>query len=308
MEEIILHHYPQSPVTEKVRIGLGIKGLAWRSVIIPRVPPKPDLMPLTGGYRRTPVLQAGADIYCDSQCILRELERRFPEPSFYPPGGAGMPWGVSRWTDGELLDLAVKVVLGAAPENLPKDFAADRGRLYFGPDWNLDKIHADLPHVLAQLRAQLGWLDQRLATGRDFILGPQPSLPDALAYYLVWFLRGRWEGGPALLSEFAALEAWEARVGAIGHGEPSELSAPEALEIARAAEPQTPEQGDPKDPQALTPGMKVSLVPDVDGGDPAVEGTVRYADRESIAILREEERVGRVCIHFPRVGYRMTVL
>ena len=308
MEEIILHHYPQSPVTEKVRIGLGIKGLAWRSVIIPRVPPKPDLMPLTGGYRRTPVLQAGADIYCDSQCILRELERRFPEPSFYPPGGAGMPWGVSRWTDGELLDLAVKVVLGAAPENLPKDFAADRGRLYFGPDWNLDKIHADLPHVLAQLRAQLGWLDQRLATGRDFILGPQPSLPDALAYYLVWFLRGRWEGGPALLSEFAALEAWEARVGAIGHGEPSELSAPEALEIARAAEPQTPEQGDPKDPQALTPGMKVSVVPDVDGGDPAVEGTVRYADRESIAILREEERVGRVCIHFPRVGYRVTVV
>ena len=308
MEEIILHHYPQSPVTEKVRIGLGIKGLAWRSVIIPRVPPKPDLMPLTGGYRRTPVLQAGADIYCDSQCILRELERRFPEPSFYPPGGAGMPWGVSRWTDGELLDLAVKVVLGASPETLPQDFAADRGRLYFGPDWNLDKIHADLPHVLAQLRAQLGWLDQRLATGRDFILGPQPSLPDALAYYLVWFLRGRWDGGPALLSEFAALEAWEARVAAVGHGSPSDLSAVEALEIARAAEPQTPEQGDPKDPQALTPGMKVSLVPDVDGGDPAVEGTVRYADRESIAILREEERVGRVCIHFPRVGYRVTVL
>ena len=63
MSEIILHHYPQSPVSEKVRIGLGIKGLAWRSVQIPRLPPKPDLMPLTGGFRRPPVLQIGAALY-----------------------------------------------------------------------------------------------------------------------------------------------------------------------------------------------------------------------------------------------------
>ena len=76
MSEIILHNYPESPVAEKVRIALGIKGLEWLSVKIPRIPPKPLLMPLTGGYRRTPVMQIGADIYCDSQCIIRELERR----------------------------------------------------------------------------------------------------------------------------------------------------------------------------------------------------------------------------------------
>ena len=93
MPEIILHHYPQSPVAEKVRVGLGIKGLAWASVEIPRIPPKPLLMPLTGGYRRTPVMQIGADIYCDSQCILREIERRHPQPSFYPGGADGMAWG-----------------------------------------------------------------------------------------------------------------------------------------------------------------------------------------------------------------------
>ena len=29
--------------------------------------PRPDLMPMTGGYRRTPVMQIGADIYCDTQ-------------------------------------------------------------------------------------------------------------------------------------------------------------------------------------------------------------------------------------------------
>ncbi len=307
MHQIILHHYPQSPVAEKVRVGLGIKGLAWRSVQIPRIPPKPELMPLTGGYRRTPVMQAGADIYCDSQCILRELERRFPEPTFYPGGGAGMVWGVSRWTDGPLFDMAVRLVLGAAADEMPADFASDRGRLYFGPDWDLKKVQADLPHTVAQIRAQLGWMDQRLAGGRRFMLGNAPGLPDALAYYVVWFVRGRWDGGPALLSEFPALEAWEKRVGAIGHGAPGEMAADEALAIARTAEPATPERADPRDPQGLAPGMAVSVVPLGEGGDPPVAGTVRAVDRESIAILREDERVGTVCVSFPRVGYRVSI-
>jgi glutathione S-transferase len=56
-------------------------------------------------------------------------------------------------------------------------------------------------------RAQLGWMDEPLATGRRFMLGNEPALPDALAYYLVWFVRGRWQDGPGLLPEFPALEA-----------------------------------------------------------------------------------------------------
>jgi len=62
MSEVILHHYPMSPYAEKTRRALGIKKLAWRSVTIPVIMPKPDLMPLTGGYRKTPVMQIGADI------------------------------------------------------------------------------------------------------------------------------------------------------------------------------------------------------------------------------------------------------
>lgn len=84
MTDIILHHYKISPYSEKVRLGL--KGLAWRSVEIPMIMPKPDLTALTGGYRKTPVLQIGADVYCDSQLIMRELEPRHPIPSFYPAG------------------------------------------------------------------------------------------------------------------------------------------------------------------------------------------------------------------------------
>jgi glutathione S-transferase len=302
MPEIILHNYPQSPVAEKVRVGLGIKRLGWASVEIPRIPPKPLLMPLTGGYRRTPVMQIGADIYCDSQCILREIERRQPQPTFYPGGADGMAWGVSRWTDGELFGQIIKLVLGAAGDALPPDFAEDRGRLYLGADWaeGLKRASADLPHIAAQIRAQLGWMDQRLAGprlngGRRFMLGDAPGLPDALAYYLVWFLRGRWAEGPAFLSEFPALEAWEARVRALGHGTVSEMSAEAALAVARTAEPETAERADPNDPQGLAPGIAVTMV----------AGEICSVSREGIAILREDPQVGRICVHFPRVGYRI---
>ena len=89
MADIILHHYDTSPYAEKIRVAFGIKGLAWSSVEIPRVMPKPDLMPLTGGYRKTPVMQIGADVYCDTQLILRELDARHPEPPLNPQAGVG---------------------------------------------------------------------------------------------------------------------------------------------------------------------------------------------------------------------------
>jgi len=304
VSEVILHHYPASPVSEKVRVALGIKNLAWRSVEIPRVPPKPDVMPLTGGYRRTPIMQIGADIYCDSQCILRELQRCFPEPTFFPGGAGGLPWAISRWTD-SLFDTAVRVSLGANADQLPEAFAKDRVRLFLGPQGDLNKVKADLPHTIAQLRAQFGWMDQRVSSGRRFMLGDQPGLPDALCYYLVWFVRGRWQGGPALIAEFSGLEAWEQRVKAIGHGRPTEMTPAEAIEVARSTSPTTPERSDPNDPQSLKPGQRVSVVPDLDSGESPVTGVVQLVDRDSIAIQRDDPRVGTVCVHFPRVGFRV---
>ena len=305
MVEVILHHYPQSPVSEKVRVALGIKGLDWRSVTIPRLPPKPDLMPLTGGYRLTPVMQIGAEVYCDSQGILRELERRFPEPSLFPGGSAGMVWGVGRWTDGALFRDTIALVFVDAGEAMPAEFWADRGTLYFGADFDQDAIRARLPEILASLRAQLGWMEARAATGRTFFLGDQPGLPDALCYYLLWFIRGRYSKGPEFLSQFPNLCAWEKRVQAIGHGNPSAMTAAEALEIAKAAEPATPETVDPEDPLDLAPGEMVEVRPEGMDGVAAVAGTLRFLDPQTVVLDREDDQVGQVSVHFPRVGYRI---
>lgn len=303
--EIILHNYPQSPVAEKARVAFGIKRLNWHNVEIPRLPPKPFLTALTGGYRRTPVVQIGADIYCDSQCIIRELERRYPSPTFFPGADAGLMWCLSRWTDGGLFDLVVKIVLGSAGDKLPQDFAADRGRLYLGENWaeGLKAANAGLPHLVSQVRAPLAWLDRQLGDGRDFLLGRAPAAIDAQVYYVVWFLRGRWDQGPVFLSQFPALERWEDNVRKLGHGRMTDMSPQDAIEQARACEPLQIEGEDGNDPQGLEPGMQVTVSPDVDGGEQPVAGTVVAVSCDTITVHRSEPETGNLNVHFPRAGY-----
>lgn len=309
--QIVFHAYPQSPVAEKIRIAFGIKKLSWLSVEIPRLPPKPNLTALTGGYRRTPVMQIGADIYCDSFCITEELEARFPSPSFYPTADAGLARCLSRWTDGALFDLGVKIVLGSAGDSLPEDFAEDRGRLYLGGDnWaeNLKKANTQLPHLVAQLRLYLTWLDQMLEDGRQFLLCDEASAFDAQIYHVVWFIRGRFAGGEAVLSEFSNMVRWEKNVESLGHGSSSSLSAEDAIQIAGSASTETQEYVKDNDPQGLKPGMQIKVGPDVESGEQFVSGTVRYADAHRIAINRTcDQTHSEVCVHFPRTGYRIEV-
>ncbi len=305
--EIIYHNYPQSPVAEKVRVAFGIKKLAWRNVEIPRLPPKPMLTTLTGGYRRTPVMQIGADIYCDSQCIIRELEHRYPVPSLMPSEDAGLMWCLSRWTDGAWFDLAVKIVLGSAGDSLPQDFAEDRGRLYLGENWaeGLRTANAQLPHLVSQLRAPLSWLDNQLSDGRTYLLGSAPAAIDAQFFHVVWFVRGRWSDGPAMLSEFPALERWEQSIVSLGHGTSVNLGPEEAIQVALNSEPVTPMGVADHDPQGLQVGQNVTVSPDVNGGEQPVQGTVRMANSHTIAIDRTSTEIGTVCVHFPRTGYRV---
>lgn len=307
MPDIILHHYPPSPVAEKVRTGLGLKKLAWHSVEQNRLPDRPELLAMTGGYRRIPVMQIGSDIYCDTQAILRELDRRHPEPTFFPGGGYGMPYAVSRWTDECMFPLVVRTAFTPDSTPMAPEVAADRQRLYLGPDGSFEKEAADMPHNLAQLRAHLGWFDERLsAGGRDFALGDAPGMPDLMVWYLVWFFRTRYGGADQVLSEFQALLSWADRMAAIGHGTQTDMSPADALAIANGTEPATPPAEDPYDPQGLKVGMTASVAPLGDTGESPVTGTIRSVSRDTIALDRYHELCGDVTVHFPRVGYRVT--
>src|ERR1700745_2172452 len=165
---IILHYFDQSPFSEKIRLIFGLKNIAWTSVRISRIMPRPDLMPLTGGYRRTPVMQVGADIYCDTQCIMRELERRFPEPSLLPNGYQGLAWGSAMWTDRPFFQNTVNLVFGSLADRVAADFIEDRERLR-GAKFDVGAMTAAIPQMRDQFRAHLQWIDAQLGDGRSFI-------------------------------------------------------------------------------------------------------------------------------------------
>jgi glutathione S-transferase len=300
VSEIILHHYPTSPFAEKVRIALGIKGLAWRSVSIPMIMPKPDLMPLTGGYRKTPVMQIGADIYCDTQCIVRELERRFPEPSLYRGTDAGTANALAFWSERNVFSPTVGMVFGLRPGVLPPGFLEDRSRMS-GRELNPERLRAAKPLLVDQLRPHYSWFEAMLADGRAFLTGQYPTLVDCAVYNPCWFIRSN-IGVVAPLDELPRLQAWMDRVAAIGHGRPLELSSQEALAIARAAKPQTASREDAHDPFGRKPGMRVEVTPDDMGKDPVV-GELITSSVDEIVIRRDDAQVGEVAVHFPRAGF-----
>jgi len=296
-EALILHHYDSSPFSEKVRLAFGIKGLSWRSVIQPVIMPKPELVPLTGGYRRIPVLQAGADIYCDTQAILAEIEARQPEPKL----AHGGDWAVNIWADRLFFQASVAVVFGAIGEHVPKEFIADREKLS-GRAFDMAAMKAAAVPMRAQWRAHAAWIEAGLAGGH-FLGGSSPSLADVAAYMNVWWLSAAAPGEAVpLLAAFPQTSAWRDRLRAVGHGERSEMTPGEALTIARSAEPAAPPAHDPADPLGLSPGEAVTVAADDYGRDP-VAGELVALTPSRIVIARDTGDLGRLHIHFPRVGY-----
>ncbi len=122
MPDIILHHYASSPFSELLRLALGLKGRAWKSVTIPIMAPKPDLVPLTGGYRKTPVLQIGADIYCDTSIAIEAIEAVQPSPTLFPAPLGRAAYFSAMWTSGPLFMPSVATAMSVAARNLPQAF------------------------------------------------------------------------------------------------------------------------------------------------------------------------------------------
>ncbi len=301
MSEPILHHFDWSPFAEKVRLALGLKALAWRSVQIPMIPPRPDLMPLTGGYRKTPTLQIGADVYCDTRLIARELERRFPSPTLFPSGCRGVALALSHWSDTAFFEPGAGLSMGMN-KDVPEAVVADRKAFFNFMDF--DRLAADAPHLLSQLRANADLLEQQLADGRDYLLGERPGWADLTGYFPLWMARTFVPVAAELLRPFTRLAIWEQRVRAIGHGRRSELDSQAALDIARAATPELGRGVDPADPLGLRAGERVSVTPD-DYGKVPVVGELVTLELQEVAVRREDPRVGVIVTHFPRIGYRI---
>ncbi|MDM8347504.1 glutathione S-transferase family protein [Pseudomonas sp. sp1636] len=311
MHELILHHYPTSPFAEKVRLLLGFKQLSWRSVLIPAVMPKPELTALTGGYRKTPVLQVGADIYCDSALIARRLEAEKAIPALFPEGQEFNVAGIAQWADSVLFQHAVSLVFqpasiaarfGRLPAEFLKTFMADRSALFSGGQASrlpLELARHQWPSLMARLQQQL----EREAG--DFLFG-EPSLADFAMAHSLWFLRGTPVTAP-LVDDYPAVAAWLNRVLGFGHGAHSEMSGEEAIALARDATPAALPNEPLVEPNGFQAGQRVAIAA-VDYGVDAVEGELLFSGREELILRREDPRAGVVHVHFPRLGFAIKAL
>lgn len=309
MSDIILHEYPESLFSEKVRLLLGYKGVGYQSVQIPIIMPKPDLMPLTGGYRKTPVMQIGADVYCDTALICRVIDDMYPDKSIYPEDKLAAINALAYWTDTFFFRVCVAIVFqpkAAASNPLFQDkqaiaaFMADRAELSKGSSELQMSLEIAEPHFLTHLNN----LDRQLAESGDFLFGDLPTIADFSTYHNCWFVYTR-EALRDYFDAFEHLTDWYHRMVSFGHGDVSAVSGEQALDVAAAAEPE--ELTDDVFLDRLAPGSQVSVMP-IDYGFQPVTGELLAAGMDEIAVARTDDRVGRVIVHFPRTGFQVTAV
>ena len=309
MTEPILHHYPVSPFAEKVRAMLGFKGLAWKSVQIPLILPKPDVVALTGGYRKTPLLQLGADIYCDTALIARVLERLAPTPSLYPRGDTLAVQAAAWFADNVMFGIAIPIAFqpgagmiklyfpGATPEFLEK-FGKDRAAMRQGGTVRRGPLHeckANMQGLLKRIEAQLEG---------PYLFGAEACVADFSLYHVLWPIWKVDDTRP-MLALYPKTQKFIERIAAIGHGKSTEISSGDALQIARSSTPEAVKGAVALETGGIALGERAQVMP-VDSGLDPVTGELLSASAGEIVLRRSDPRAGTVQVHFPRFGFQLS--
>jgi len=301
--DLILHEYEMSPYSEKARRLFGFKGLTYQQVRVPAVMPKPDVLALTGGYRKTPFLQVGNHVYCDTSLIAKVLEARRPEPTLFPSEVAEI---VAEWADTSFFEVTAPI--GMRPtrfddimRHLTQEEMAKMGQDRLAMRDGAKRTSPGFRACQAHVDAYLARLDSALGK-QPYLLGAAPCIADFSAFASVWFLESL---APEPVAAYANVRAWSERIRAIPRPESTPLSSGDALEISR----RSPSDWTPPDAfvdlGGLTVGQKV-VVRTTDVARDPVEGELAHATRDQVVVRRQDDRAGTVFVHFPRIGFEAT--
>lgn len=303
-ETLILHHYELSPYAEKIRLMLGQTRLHWQSVLSPEQPPRPNVDPLSGGYRRIPIAQIGADIFCDTFVISQEVATLANAPELDPEHVKEDAAAIMALAEGDVFFAAI----GSVPPvtligNLVRHFglfgalkfALDRGRMM--RDATMKPPQGEAARTV--MRNFLEELERRLAD-QDYLTGASPSIADFSAFHPLWLHVS--SSRRPLDQRFANVGRWYDRIAAIGHGQRQELAPERAFEAAKLAEPRALPvvTGEPD----ARIGKSVSVAPS-DYGTVPVTGTLVAITPSRCIVQRDSEQFGTLHVHFPRRGYAL---
>jgi len=305
MPNLILHHYPMSPFSQKVRSLLGYAQLPWQSVIVREMPPRPLLLPLAGGYRKIPVAQDGADVFCDTRVIAEEIAARCGKPALVLANNTPAQQAFAARADLELffaclvaggnLTLGRKVLASMSLLDIAR-FFLDRVRMGRTAKVRVAGPRAAVPMVRAHLAQMEGMLS------RGFLFGDEPVHADFSAWHSLWFLNDLAES--PLPAAYPRVVDWMARLRAFGEGDPSPMSSEQAIHVARAATPRAIAAEHRQDARV---GKTVSIAPADYGRDPTA-GTLAGVTPTRYILARDTQEAGRVHVHFPQQGYVLQVM
>jgi glutathione S-transferase len=312
MADWMLYHYGVSPYAEKARLMLGHKQLAWGSIEVPVIPPRPGLQNVLGAFRRIPVLQRGADFFCDTRLLPHVLDSAHPERPLLPPHAHALSTLIAQWAEPRVF-LMMGPVRFESRDDLealdafgitPGDFLRDRAP-FMAPAVDTRRSAALRASARDHVLSYLGVLESLLADGQPYLCSSEPCAADFSAYHTLWWLRAP-PCREALLQRFAVLGAWADRMAAIGHGRPRSCSVEEGLQAARRAPPEASWKPDWPAVDDVRLGREVSVQPDDYGRDPLI-GTLSAVSDRHITLTREAPDVGWVRLHFPKVGYEVVL-
>lgn len=302
MADLILHHYPMSPFSEKIRAMLGYTDLSWQSVTTREMPPRPMLAQLAGGYRKIPVAQVGADIFCDSRTIAAEIAALSNKPELALENGSPEMQAYVAEVD---LQIFFACMFAAGTPTLNRKVwkamsALDIGR-FIWDRINLGRkarVRAVSPRqAKPRVKQHLADVEQRLSN--KFLFGSVPTHADFSTYHSLWFVHELAES--PLLRDYPRTLAWMERMKAFGHGIRTDISAQQALDAARQCTPRSIPEAHRLDPMI---GRDVSIAPSDYGCEPT-DGVLAGATASTWIVARQDPELGTLHLHFPKTGFTL---
>lgn len=306
---LIFHHKNVSPYSEKIRLMLGYAECHWQSVLVPLTPPRLSLDTLIDGYRRIPVAQIGADVFCDTRIISAEIALLTDKPQLNPFAQSEQHWRRAEYIESDIFQVAlnslnvlglVRALLSQIPLNQLVNYLSDKKFLY-------ENSHPDLiANARSRAESKALWqqyLDELEASlTNDFLTGKEPQYVDFCAVHLIWFRMGM--EGSVLFKRRAKLKSWYQKMTNFNHGKSIDISAIDAISEAKNAQPRVLA---PDMLQSARIGKRVSVATtDVLVGE--THGCLVGENDERWIIAKQNQATGLVHIHFPKTTYLLTEL
>ena len=294
----VLYHYPMSPYSEKLRLTMGLRGVAWSSIQVSPQPPRGTLDNLLGGYRRIPVLQRGAHFYCDTRLAFEALHDDDASATQLDADDEAL----RDWAEREIFFAVFSVVSPVKVLGFLTGQMGLLGVVRFMRDRTHMMRNATLD-VLAAERARTAVQDfiahfgVRLSTNL-YLSGKQPGYLDLCCYHPLWMTC---QIDPRVASTWPpTVSRWMKRMDALGHGEVVPVTWDLALQDI--AENQSVVAGVVVEPYQV--GERVGVAP-TDYARDETAGELVSMDADRIVMSRMLESGHAIYLHFPRKGFEL---